>query len=491
MTRLLVVAALGIATSVTACSPHKVVTNPAPPVALPTNYSVSPSTAPLPQKWWRDFSDPDLNALIERAFKGNFQLRAAWARLRQARATAGGASASRFPFFTGNVSAAKQRQVFAFAPMPIEFTQYELSAGVSYELDLWKRADSQYKATAFNMQANRDDVAAMAMSIAAQIAETWFNLVYQRAQHKLLSEQVKTNETFLELVEFRFKQGLVTALDVFQQRQQLVSTRSQLANVVAQVQQAENTLAILVGQPPRTITVGGRVDLPPLPPLPNTGVPADLLVRRPDVRAARRRLIAADYQVAVAVANRLPGLSLTGQGGLRSPTSITDLFSSPFYLISGALAGPLFDFGRNKAEADRNRGVVEELLNNFGQVLIVAMNEVENALILERQQLKFITELKEQQELAEKTLTEARARYQAGLVDFLRVLTALQNKQLVEVQMLGAARQLLSYRIQLCRALGGTWTRTLEEPKPLQPVDMNDKPQAANAAKSSSKRVSR
>lgn len=153
--------------------------------------------------------------------------------------------------------------------------------------------------------------------------------------------------------------------------------------------------------------------------------------------------------------------------------------SAPFYSLAANLTAVLFDWGRNKAEVDRNKGVVEEALHGFGQALLVAMSEVENALVLERQQLKLIENLKLQQDLADKTVEQARSRYQAGLVDFLRVLTALQNKQRLEVQALAAERQLLSYRVQLCRALGGTWTQKLKAPKPVAPktaATKRDKP---------------
>lgn len=462
-----------------ACSPHSVTTRPAPPVKLPVAFSSGGSQAPAPNKWWLTFSDSQLNALVDQAMAGNLQLKAAWARLSQAAATVRAAGATRFPTLTGSLTGFYQRSASAFSGEVGTQSNFELSAAVNYELDLFRRLGSQADAAKLNAIASRDDVEAMAMTLASQITETWFTILFEQAQRKLLTEQVKTNKTFLELVEFRFKQGLVTALDVFQQRQQLVATEAQLTTVVSRLAQARNALAVLVGKPPGAITVNAGDELPKVGPLPGTGIPADLLIRRPDVRAMRRRLVAADYQVAAAVAARLPGLSISPKGGLRGDSFNSGMFNNsiaaPFYSIAAGLTGVLFDWGRLSAEVDRNKAVVQEALAGFGQQLLVALQEVENALVLERQQHELIKKIEEQLELADKSLEQARARYQAGLVDFLRVLTALQNKQRLEVQLLGARRQLLSYRVQLCRALGGTWTRKLKAPNPAELKQADDK----------------
>jgi len=449
-----------------------VTTNPAPPVQVPAQFSSGTGKAAGPNKWWLAFSDPQLNSLINQAMAGNLQLKSAWARLSQAAAQVRAAGASRFPILTGSLTGYYTRSASAFSGQVGSSAGFELSGAVSYEADLFKRVASQADAAKLNAIASRDDVESIAMTLASQIAETWFTILFERAQRKLLTDQVKTNKTFLELVEFRFKQGLVTALDVYQQRQQLVATEAQLVTVVSRLARAQNALAVLVGKAPGNFSVAAGEELPKLGALPATGIPADLLLRRPDIRALRHRLVAADYQVASAVASRLPTLSLNPKGGLKGDSFNSGMFNNsitaPFYTLAGALTGVLFDWGRTSAEIDRNKSVVQEALYGFGQQLLVAIQEVENALVLERQQHLLIKNIEEQLDLSNKSLEQARARYQAGLVDFLRVLTALQNKQRLEVQLLGARRQLLSYRVQLCRALGGTWTRKLSAPKPAE-----------------------
>src|SRR5690606_22122303 len=162
-----------------------------------------------------------------------------------------------------------------------------------------------------------DDAEAIAISLASEVAEAWFDIIAQRSQYKLISEQITTNETYLELVRLRFEKGLASALDVYQQRQQLVTTQAQLRLIEAAIRLFEHRLAILIGKPPREVTTDSGDVLPALPEaVPGTGLPVALLDRRPDVRAARRRVESADYRVAVAVADRLPALRLGGQVGL-------------------------------------------------------------------------------------------------------------------------------------------------------------------------------
>jgi outer membrane protein, multidrug efflux system len=459
--------AAALAVALAACSPHKVVSDPAPPIELPAGYSAATPGQEPAQAWWRGLGDPRLEALIDRALGENFQLRAAWARVRQGRAGLRQARAAAWPQldFTGQAARSRQRIVL---PEPVgeqRFTvdNFSLSVAAGYELDVWRRIGNTGRAAALDAGALRDDAEAIAMSLAAEVAEAWFDVVAQRAQRALLEEQLQLNQTYHELMEARFRQGLASSLDLFQQRQQLLATRQRLEQVDAALALLANRLALLVGAPPTSAAPDSPAALPELAPPPPTGLPADLLVRRPDVRAARRRVEAADHRVAVAVADRLPSLRVGGNVTMASGT-VADLIGTPIWSLFAGLTAPLFDGGRRAAEVDRSRDVVDERLMQFGQALVGAMVEVENALTGERHQRIQIGTLEEQVELARATFTEARARYTEGLIDYLPVLTALQQLQQGELSLLQARRQLLSQRIQLHRALGGTWPRALSVP---------------------------
>ncbi len=464
----LTVAAMACLT-LAACSPHQVQKDPLPPVAMADSYGASDSAnseRPLPEKWWTDFQDSRLSALIERTLDENLQVRAAWARIEQSRAVLAQSGAGRWPQIDATASAGRSSSRFNIGGQSTETTsnQFSASLGAAYEVDLWRRVASQHQSAALNAMAARDDYEAIAISLAAEVAETWFDIVSQRAQKTLLESQLETNETYLELVELRFQRGLASALDVYQQRQQQVSTSAQIALLDAAIELFEHRLAILITEAPGAVNFDVAEALPEtLPSIPATGIPADLLDRRPDVRAARRRVEAADYQVAVAVANRLPSLRLSASAGYQSNT-IGDFLSSPVWSLLSSVSQAIFDGGSRKAEVARSKAVVDELLMVYGQILLQAIGEVENALVQERQQLLYIEDLEETVELSALTLREAQARYSQGLSDYLPVLTALQAQQRSEVTLLQAQRQLISYRIQLCRALGGTWTQSLPAP---------------------------
>ncbi len=449
---------------VAGCSPHRVTENPKPPSSLPAQYAEKPAdnAKQLPEQWWKSFGDSRLNALVARALGGNFQLRGAWARLKQANAVLAQTNSGKWPQLNLDASAGRSSQRLEF--QGTEFTdtnnQFRASAGAAYEVDLWRRLGSQSSAAKLDQMAIRDDVEAIATSVAAEISETWFDMTSQQAQLKLLTAQIETNERLLELVKLRFRHGLVSALDVYQQRQQLVATRAQLALANSALGALGHRLTVLVGYAQSGAEVRPSEALPELPPLPGVGVPADLLERRPDVRAARRRVEAADYRVAAAVADRLPGLRLSGSTSLQD-SKLSQLIAKPLWSILAAVTAPLIDGGRRRAEVRRNKAIVEEQVANYGQVMLQAMTEVESALVQERGQLSYVSELTKQVEIAKASLREAQSRYRAGLSDYLRVLSSLQALQQTEIALLQAQRQMFSFRVQLCRALGGSWTRKL------------------------------
>ena len=460
------------------CLPYDPVERPAPPLDVPDAYSSGGEEvrepAELARGWWVLFGDPRLAELEARMLRESFQLHAAWARLEQARAVAELAGAPRWPTVGLELSAGAQRARFGpLEPQIIE--SYSASIPASYELDLFARIGAEATAAELDARAAQKDVEALAMTLSAQLAETWFDLADLGARRALLEQQLETNETFLELVQLRFQTGLASALDVYQQQQQVTSTRAQLTLLVSQERVRTNQLAVLVGVPPTELAVQGPNELPELAPLPEAGFPLALIERRPDLRAAQLRVSAADYRVGAAIADWFPRLTVRGSVGLSSQ-ELSQLFDldSLVWSIVGTLAQTIIDGGRRSAEIERREGVVYERLANYGQTFITALTEIDGALVLEQQQRANIAELEAQVEIAEATLREARNRYREGLTDFLNVLTALTALHNTQLGLLSARRQLLSHRIQLVRALGGSWTERLEPPERLEPVETED-----------------
>ena len=230
-----------------------------PPVDIADGFTRSGGT-PLPDQWWRSFDDPILDRLIEEALSGNFDLKTAWDRLRQARATARVEAAALIPAAEGRAGVTRSRRVesagedFDFADTTnragttIE-TNYSLGLEASYELDLWGRVRSARDAAAFDAKASAEEVQTAALTLSASVADTWYQLVEQNAQIDLLEAQLDLNAKVTKLVTTRFKQGQVGSLDVFQQRQLEESRRGDLALAAAQAAILRHRLAILLGQP--------------------------------------------------------------------------------------------------------------------------------------------------------------------------------------------------------------------------------------------------
>jgi len=431
-----------------------------PPAPVPKRFSDTGEDR-VTDCWWKRFHDETLNALVERALRGNLDLKGAWSRLDQAGALAVQAGALRLPEITADGGFARTRVNRPTAPMKSTANLWTLGLAASYEVDLWGRVRSVRGAALEDLRATREDLDTAIVSLAASVGEAWFALVEQRAQKKLLAEQEKVSRTFLELTELRFSQGQASALDVYQQRQHLAAIRSQLAPIEARRNVLRHQLAVLQGRTPTAPIPEGRDALPDLPPLPDTGLPADLLHRRPDVSAAYYRVAAADHRVAAAIAERFPTLRLTGRTGYQA-NEMADVLDNWVWNLAAGLAMPVFDAGRRKAEVARARAELVGRLTEYGQAILVAVREVEDALVRERQQRTFLADLDHQVQLAQATLNEARARYANGLTDFLNVLTALQALHLLQRERIAAHRQLISFRIRLHRALGGSWTKGVE-----------------------------
>lgn len=444
---------------------HSVPSEPPPPVPVPERFAADGDAQKerpsLDEGWWRSFSDPELDRLVETAFEDNLDLDAAYARLSAAAAGAGVAVSAYIPTVDVQARISNGQQVINFGQGPQSFEQSSLTpqATLSYELDLWGRVNGTMNAAKSELRASRNDLATMYVTVSSNVTDTWLQVIEQRATLALLEEQSKVNSTYLELVELRFRQGLSSALDVFQQRQQAASVKASIPPVKSNLAVLENQLAVLLGRPPGSIEVA-RASLPELPVAPEVGLPAELLLERPDVRSAQARVVAADHRVASAIAARFPRLTLSASGGTNGFNLAQGILENFFYNLAANLIVPLTDQVRLHHEQKRAEAQMKESVANYGNAVLTAFREVEDALVREARQDDLLVELQEQVDLAHATLREARTRYRNGLSDYLPVLNALQTLQSSEQRLVAAERQRLSLRVQLCRALGGRWAST-------------------------------
>jgi NodT family efflux transporter outer membrane factor (OMF) lipoprotein len=433
---------------VVSCAPAVRTVSPPP---LPARFSGTGTEAAAGQ-WWTSFHDPVLNDLVAQAFAGNPGLQAAWTRLTQAEAVARRMGAALVPALDAEGRAVELRNGdddAASRSAPVS-----LGLAAAYEVDLWGRIRSGREAAVLDAAASREELQAAAQTLAARVASTWFQLVEQHGQLDLLNRQLLTNEQILELVTMRFRRGQVGAADVLQQRQLIAANRGQQAQVEARAGVLAHALSILLGLPPdRGITARTAV-LVELPALPRTGVPAELLQRRPDLVSASYRVMAADRRTAAALAERFPRLSLSArldsEGGRGAY-----LFKNWLATLAANLTAPLIDGGFRRAEADRAEAAALEALHLYGETVLAALAEVEDALIREERQREFLARLDSQLEMAALVTGRVRDRYLRGTEEYLRVLNALLTQQDLERTRLTAHQQLLQDRIDLYRALGG------------------------------------
>ncbi len=402
----------------------------------------------MPQAWWTSFESEALNGHVDRVLAGNLSLAVARARLDAAAAVVRRERSELFPQVDGIAEARRVE-----ADDDNDRTDLSLGLAASYEVDLWGRIRAEVAAERLEAMATASDLQTAAVTLSAQVAEVWFSLVVARQQLDLLASQLETNATVLTVLERRFAAGQSGSADVLRQRQLVEASRGQIVIAESQVAVLEHQLAVLEGDAPSRETPVPD-ELPSVPPLPMTGVPAELLQRRPDLVAARQRLASADRSLAAAVRDQYPRLDLTASLTTAAERP-ADLFQEWIGTIAAGLVAPLIDGGFRRAEVERSEAVRRQFLYDYGQSILIALQDVEDALVLEASQVRLIESLTLQRDLAESTNDQLRNQYLNGAADFLAVLSALQAQQQIERDLLEAVRQRVIFRIGLYRALAG------------------------------------
>ncbi len=456
---------LGIAAVTAGCGGvvHRVKSDRKPLIAVADAFSSAGSGERVAAAWWQVFGSNDLDRLCGEALAGNLDLKRTGARMAQAAAIARQQGASLVPTVgvTGQVSASQQNFFFggggpSGGAITVTQVSFPLSLNINWEIDIWGRALNQRDAARLDVQAIARDQQAMALSLTAQIADAWLRLLETRARVALLAKQHTLNEELLNLTKLRFGQGLASAVDVLQQEQQLQTIDAQTPSLALAAELAANSLLALLGKAPGAkVSLSADAQLPTLPALPSTGVPAALLGRRPDVQAAQQRLIAADHRLGSAKAGLLPALRIGASTGFQGRADPFGFLQNFVWNVLGGISAPIFQGGALKAEVSRNRAAVTDALLAYTQVAQRALWEVENALTQERRQREMLVAVDGRLALARATLSQSRRRFAAGQSTYLPVLQALAIQQSLEGERIGVQRQILSTRIQLYRALAG------------------------------------
>lgn len=418
-----------------------------PPVQMPAAFSQTGVTA-APDQWWTAFNDTELNERIERSLAFNLTLEAVWLRLQEAEAVITREASSLYPSIDA---------IFEGEYTGGDLSSQQLGAGLtaSYELDLWGRIRSLVDAERYRAQATYFDYQTAALTLTATVAATYYQLVEAQNQRDLLLEQIAVNEKVYDSLKARFSSGLIRSADILRQQQLIEATREQVIVEEARIGIFENALAVLEGLPPESGKPSLDEALPELPPMPSTGVPAELIQRRPDVQSAYFLVKAANADLAAAITNQYPRISLSASL-LTVGENPSDLFGSWIRSIAGQIVAPVFDAGRRAAEVDRNEALEQRRVMEYGQVVLDALQEVEDALVREQKQVERLASIREQLRLARLSYQRLQIEYFNGVTEFLDVLTALIEEQRLQRQLLEGQRTLIEFRIALYRALAGS-----------------------------------
>lgn len=408
--------------------------------------------AAAPDRFWTAFDDPGLDRAVQTALSDNFDVQAAYGRLHAAEAVVRRERGAWVPDLEGF-----GRTSIGSAD-PFEGTQrvpIEIGLQSSYEIDLWGRIGAQIRGEAQRREARRGDAQAAALGVAAEVANTWVALAANQEQLRLLEAQIVSNQQMAEVVRTRFLNGVVRQADTLRQDRLVEQTRAQQIEALQERDLLQHRLAVLLGLPPRAPLPSLPEALPAAPALPSTGVPSELMRRRPDVRAAEHSLYAADADVAVAVTDQFPRFTLRGVLST-APTSPEALLTGWVASLAASVLAPIFAGGQRRAEVRRTKGLLEAQVATYGGVLLTALREVEDALVRNQRQAETVASLQTQLELAEQTSENLAFQYMGDLgVSYLDVLTARTNAQQLRRQEIDARQRLLEVRIDLYRALAG------------------------------------
>ncbi len=483
--RFLPVAGMGLALLLSGCMvgpKYKVPTAPTPPAFKEgaadgfkgnADWQLAKPADAIPRgTWWTVFNDPGLNALEPQVETANQTLKVADANLRAARAEIRIRNADRYPTIGASPAVSGLRES---ANQPY-FNALNASNGdanlllpleLNYEVDLWGSIRRNIAAAKEESQATAADRQTVLLSLQAEVALDYFELRSADAQQKLLNDTVVQYEEALRVTTNRYTGGIAVKSDVTQAETQLQAAKVQAADIAVSRAQFEHAIATLTGQPPSSLnlpTAPLPVEL--LPPTIPSGLPSQLLERRPDIAAAERRTEEANEQIGIARAAFFPTLALSGAAGLQS-TSIASLFTpaSIVYAVGPALSQTLFDAGRRRGVSEEAIAGFDRNAANYRQTVLTSYQQVEDNLVALRVLADEATQQRAATAAAEESERIFDNRYVGGVDTYLQVITAQTSALINERNDIDILRRRMDASVLLIKALGGGWDRSQLPPQ--------------------------
>src|SRR6266478_214060 len=419
-------------------------------------------------EWWTNFNDSELDSLVRRAVRSSLDLRIAQARVREARAQYGIASADLWPTVDGSSSYARQRQskhqpLVDSVPLPgvpFENNVYQAGFDASWEVDVFggkrrakEAAGSQVSASEFG----RRDVL---ITLLGDVARNYVDLRGYQGRLTIARENIVAQEKTLAITRDRFAKGLSSDLDVQQASTVLATTRAEVPTLESSIQTAMHRLEVLLGQQPGTLQaeLSQASAIPAQPPVVPVSLPSELLLRRPDIRQAERQLAAATANIGAAKADLFPKFFLTGAAGFES-VSASDWFTggSKLWSVGPTMQWRIFDAGRIRGNIKVQNARQEAALATYEKTVLTAFEEVENGLVLYAKEQVRRRSLQDAVVSSQKSLDTANKLYANGLTDFLRVLDAERSLYQSQDSLVQSDRTISANLISLYKSLGGGW----------------------------------
>jgi multidrug efflux system outer membrane protein len=413
----------------------------------------------IEDRWWQDFEDPELNELVEEVLKRNWDLKQAAARILESRAQFVQVRSDRWPQVGFDYDWDERRFGGVNIGRGRTITTHQLNFPALFEIDLWSRLAKASEAARNDILVNEENRRTIAQTLVAETINLYLQIEASERRLQIADQSIKAFKRSLQFVDTRYRRGLTSALDVRQARRLLAGAETRVPQLQQELGILQQQLSVLLGRYPETRPARPQpADYYRQPDPVPTGLPSTLLLRRPDIRAAETRLMALNQRIGSAKAARFPQITLTGSYGWNADGK-DRLFKSDSVIwnFSRGVVQPLMDADRLKA---RQRGVeaqYQQAVSDYTNAILNAFAEVEGALLTRKKQL----ERREREiiflEEARATQRVAQNRYIKGLIEYLDVLDAQQTRFTAEGNLVLVDLNILTNRVNLHRALGGSW----------------------------------
>ncbi|MBZ9889559.1 efflux transporter outer membrane subunit [Mesorhizobium sp. M7A.F.Ca.US.006.04.2.1] len=457
-----------------------------PIMAMPANWSGQKPTKPAQparlSKWWQRLRDPELNTLVEEAVAGNLDVATAKAKIREARASYRQSAGTLLPSADGSGSASRNKSAETTSGSDATYSEYQAGFDASWELDLFGANRRGVEAARYGLNASQEELRSTLLTLVGDVASYYTQARGYQARIALARRSAASQRQTAELTRTMAQAGTATAADVAKAMGQAASTEAAVPTLEASYTQAVHRLAVLAGRPPASLNERlKRVAPIPAPRLPMpTGIPADLLLSRPDLRMAERQYAQYTAKIGQAEAARYPSVSLTGDISTAA-LKLGDLGknSSIGWSFGPTLSVPLFNAGQLQAAVEVAKAQRDQYFIAYRSSVLTALEDVENALVLLSQERIRIGKLASSAKSYGEAASLEGTLYKAGETSLLDVLDAQRSLYSAEDSLLQSRVLLATNYIALNKALGGGWDGAVDSAKP-EIVDVKAGPRLAS-----------